>query len=69
MNDKIVPFNSAVEVGLRTLIVLDASYPNTSSLGRLVVFDYLLVHSDDVDGGPVRWPRFSGPAASLKFHF
>ena len=52
MNDQIVPFNSAVEVGLRTLVVLDACYPSTSSLGRLVVFDYLLVHSDDVDGGP-----------------
>ena len=52
MNDQVVPFNSAVEVGLRTLVLLDASYPTTHSLSRLVVFDYLLVHSDDVEGGP-----------------
>lgn len=52
MNDQIVPFNSAVEVGLRTLAILDASYPDTYSLSRLVVLDYFLVHSDDVDGGP-----------------
>lgn len=46
------PFNGAVEIGLRSLCVLTAAYPSPYSLQRLVVFDYLLVHSDDMPGGP-----------------
>jgi hypothetical protein len=46
------PFNGAVEMGLRSLCLLTAAYPSSYSLQRLVVFDYLLVHSDDVPGGP-----------------
>jgi hypothetical protein len=49
----IVPlFNSPVEVGLRALAVLTASYPAAYGLQRLTVLDYLVVHSDDVPGGP-----------------
>lgn len=46
------PFNSPVEVGLRALVVLIASYPALHSLQRLTALDYLLVHSDDVPEGP-----------------
>lgn len=46
------PFNGAVEIGLRSLCVLTTAYPSSYSLQRLVVFDYLLVHSDDMPGGP-----------------
>lgn len=45
-------FNSAVELGLRALCVLVETYPKPCDLQRLVLFDYLLVHSADVDGGP-----------------
>jgi hypothetical protein len=45
-------FNSAVELGLRSLCVLVETYPRISDLQRLVLFDYMLVHSADVDGGP-----------------
>lgn len=45
-------FNSAVEVGLRALCALTAGHPGRHSLERLTIYDYLLVHSDDVDGGP-----------------
>ncbi|WP_340202002.1 ABC-three component system middle component 2 [Ascidiimonas sp. W6] len=45
-------FNSPLEIGLRTLFVLNEVYPNTCDLQRLVYYDYLLVHSNDVDGGP-----------------
>lgn len=47
-----IPFNGAVEIGLRSLCVLTAAYPSSYSLQRLVIFDYLLVHSDDIPGGP-----------------
>lgn len=46
------PFNGAIEIGLRSLCVLTAAYPASYSLQRLVVFDYALVHSDDMPGGP-----------------
>lgn len=45
-------FNSAVELGLRALCVLVETHPRACDLQRLVLFDYLLVHSADVDGGP-----------------
>lgn len=58
------PFNSAVESGLRALVLLTASSPRDCDLRRLVVYDYLLVHSDDVTGGPSslhpRTPHRSG---------
>ena len=46
------PFNGAIGIGLRSLCVLTAGYPSSYSLQRLVVFDYLLVHSDDMPDGP-----------------
>lgn len=46
------PFNSPVESGLRALVLLYSLFPTSASLQRLVVFDYLLIHSDDVPDGP-----------------
>lgn len=46
------PFNGPVEIGLRALALLTAGFPAASSLQRLIVYDYLAVHSDDVPGGP-----------------
>lgn len=45
-------FNGAVEFGLRGLLLLAESHPKPLDLQRLVVLDYLLVHSGDVEGGP-----------------
>jgi hypothetical protein len=45
-------FNSPLECGLRALTLLSASYPDPCDLQRLVFYDYLLVHSSDVPGGP-----------------
>lgn len=46
-------FNSPVELGLRSLCLLVELEPEHYDLQRLVLFDYLLVHSADVGGGPV----------------
>lgn len=48
----LAPFNGSIEIGLRALAVLTAAFPLGYSLQRLVVLDYLLVHSDDIPGGP-----------------
>ena len=48
----LTPFNSPVECGLRTLVLLAAANPSFCDLQRLVFYDYLLVHSGDVPEGP-----------------
>lgn len=45
-------FNTPIESGMRALFVLEAVSPRVCDLQRLVIYDYLLVHSDDVIGGP-----------------
>lgn len=47
-----VVFNTPLECGLRSATVLLASFPKPCDIQRLVQYDYLLVHSGDVDGGP-----------------
>lgn len=51
-NRFIVPFNGPIEIGLRAISILNDAYPSGYSLQRLIVFDYLSVHSDDIVGGP-----------------
>lgn len=46
------PFNTPLECGLRALFVLDALRGRPADLQRLVSYDYLLVHSGDVQNGP-----------------
>lgn len=43
--------NSPLELGLRTLVVLTASFPRQLDVDRLVLMDYCLLHSADL-GGP-----------------
>lgn len=45
-------FNTPIECGLRSTALLLAAYPRACDLQRLVQYDYLIVHSGDVDGGP-----------------
>lgn len=48
----VAPFNSPLECGLRALVILRAAETVPCDLQRLVFYDYLLVHSGDVPGGP-----------------
>ena len=47
------PFNGPIEIGLRAIMLLSEAFPSAYSLQQLVVSDYLLVHSDDLPGGPI----------------
>lgn len=49
---RIRPFNTPLECGLRLLFTLNAAHEHSFDLQRLVSYDYLLVHSGDVAGGP-----------------
>jgi hypothetical protein len=44
------PLNGPIEVGIRTLIMLSANFPAALDLNRLVLFDYILLHSADLEG-------------------
>lgn len=50
------PFNSPLETGFRTLVILDLAYPKSYDLSTLVLFDHLIVHSADVNGPPSLHP-------------
>ncbi|HEU4564669.1 MAG TPA: ABC-three component system middle component 2 [Gemmatimonadaceae bacterium] len=45
-------FSTPFEVGLRAAFMLAAVAPARCDVRRLVIYDYLLVHSGDVEGGP-----------------
>lgn len=45
-------FSTPFEVGLRAMFLLRALAPARCDLRRLTIYDYLLVHSADVEGGP-----------------
>jgi len=47
---KPVTFNGPLEAGLRTVAILGSAHPRSFDLQRLVAFDYLLVHTGDIDG-------------------
>lgn len=44
------PFNSALETGVRALVLLAEAYPRIVDLQRLLMFDYLVVHTGDAEG-------------------
>lgn len=52
MPEPVATFNSPIETGVRALILLAESYPNQLDLQRILEFDYLMVHTGDVDGPP-----------------
>tara|TARA_R110001583_G_scaffold190937_1_gene355605 strand:+ start:2847 stop:3347 length:501 start_codon:yes stop_codon:yes gene_type:complete len=52
LDQQVRPFNTPIESGLRLLFALHEAKGEAFDLQRLVSYDYLLVHSGDVDGGP-----------------
>lgn len=45
-------FNTPLECGMRSTVLLVASFPRRCDLQRLVQYEYLLLHSGDIPGGP-----------------
>ena len=52
MAETVQTFNSPIETGMRALILLAESYPEQLDLQRILEFDYIMVHTGDVDGPP-----------------
>lgn len=49
-------FNSALETGVRSVVILNAVYPQSLDLTRLTWLDHLVVHTADIDGPPSLHP-------------
>lgn len=53
LNDKnLITFNSSFELGLRALVILNEVYPSNIDIRRLLIYDYLILHTSDIEGGP-----------------
>lgn len=46
-------FNTSIEYGVRSLFVLSKIYPRAIDLYRLAIYDFLLLHSGDINEGPI----------------
>lgn len=44
--------NSSLEVGFRTLIILDSIFPEAIDIDTLIIYDYLILHTEDAGEGP-----------------
>lgn len=49
--DAVPLFNSAFETGIRSIVVMDACFPNKFDVTYLSWLDHLVVHTEDI-GGP-----------------
>ena len=58
-------FNSPVETGLRTLVVLEAMYPRPCRLSELTWFDHAVVHTNDLGGPPSLHPDLDSSVGEL----
>lgn len=67
MTNRIHPalFNSPLETGIRSLVILVAAHPVAFDLERLVEMDYLSVHSGDVNGPESLHPALPMRAGEL----
>ena len=52
-------FNSALEVGIRVIVILDAFFPRSLDLSELALFDYFVVHTADIGGPASLHPEIS----------
>lgn len=58
-------FNSPVETGLRTLVVLEAMFPRPCRLSELTWFDHAVVHTNDLGGPPSLHPDLDSSVGEL----
>lgn len=61
----VLVFNSPLETGSRSVIILTASFPEALTLDELVALDHLIVHTEDIGGPPSLHPPEETRAAEL----
>lgn len=58
-------FNSALETGVRSVVILNAAFPNAYDLTQLTWFDHLVVHTYDISGPASLHPDIPQRAGEL----
>jgi hypothetical protein len=58
-------FNSPLEVGVRAICILVNAYPNAYDIHKLTTFDYLVVHTGDINGPESLHPPLPKRATEL----
>ncbi|HFK1524031.1 TPA: ABC-three component system middle component 2 [Bacillus cereus] len=51
-NRNLYLFNTPLEIGIRALVILNTLESECLGIDRLVIYDYLILHTGDVVGGP-----------------
>ena len=59
-------FNSTLETGVRSVVILDALHPRAFDLAHLTWFDHLVVHTSDI-GGPGSLHPFRSEQGNFSF--
>ena len=62
---KLPLFNSPLETGIRTLILLDVAFPKSFDLTTLIWLDHLVVHTGDLGGPESLHPDVSSRSGEL----
>lgn len=57
MSNYSLTFNSPLEVGLRSLALLVAGYPRVFDLNQLLLFDFIVIHTEQFGGIPNLHPE------------
>jgi len=60
-----VIFNSPLETGVRSVVLLTACYPKALDVEQLTALDHLVVHTEDIGGPPSLHPAEETRAAEL----
>ena len=55
-------FNTPLEAGVRTLLILDAFAPQAFDVATMSLLDYYIVHTGDAGGPPSLHPEINGRA-------
>jgi hypothetical protein len=59
------PLNSPLEIGVRALVLLAESHPQSLDLAQLAVLDHAVLHSGDFNGPPSLHPSLPGHSGEL----
>lgn len=58
-------YNSSIEIGIRTLVLLNEFYPTQLDITQLVWFNHVVVHTEDFGGPQSLHPRLDDRAGEL----
>ncbi|MEZ8533086.1 ABC-three component system middle component 2 [Vibrio cyclitrophicus] len=65
LNNELSVFNTHLEAGVRSLVFLNSTFPNSFDLNALLVADYVIVNSEDFNGPKSLHPKAPNRSGAL----